>query len=393
MLINSVKAVSTGEYNIVSGGNCGKLLMYKGIEVECFYAHVQNDLNRPAYCLDKTKHGVKDGFSYPVSVENVVSDVKLWRILINGYPYKSIAELGCSNKEEAFTATKQAIYCYLHENEPSDYTGIGDAGNRALNALKMILENANNSNEIQISNIVDIVKEENNFDIDKIDNNFVSKVYLVKAGATISNYKIELEKGNADLPEGIKVVDVNNMIKTDFSQGEKFKILIPIKSLTKDATFKIKVKTTINSKPVLYGRAGGNDYQDYAITSLSYEDASGSSEDNYHKNDTKIKIIKQDKETKERLENVEFNIYDENKNIIYANLKTNKDGEIEINNFLPGKYYIQESKSKDGYNINNDFTEFIVDFNQSLILEVDNSKIINKNIKEVVMKKLPITGM
>ena len=66
----------------------------------------------------------------------MIQDVGLWRRIVNGYPYKSIQELGVANKEEAFTATKQAVYCYLHENTPEDYEPIGEAGQRTLNALK-----------------------------------------------------------------------------------------------------------------------------------------------------------------------------------------------------------------------------------------------------------------
>ena len=93
----------------------------------------------------KQNHGVTDGFSYSVSVNEAITDVNLWRIIINGYPYKSIQELGCNNKQEAFTATKQAIYCYIHGNNPNDYQAIGEAGQRTLNALNKILQDAKNS--------------------------------------------------------------------------------------------------------------------------------------------------------------------------------------------------------------------------------------------------------
>ncbi len=55
----------------------------------------------------------------------------------------------CANKEEAFTATKHAIYSYIHGNNPNDYTAIGEAGVRTLKALKQIVTNANNSTEVK----------------------------------------------------------------------------------------------------------------------------------------------------------------------------------------------------------------------------------------------------
>ena len=423
IIANSVKAVNINSANIISGGDCGSLLIYKGIVVKAYYAQYAKDgVTYPAYCLDKTKQGVNNELSYSVSIQDAISDVKLWRIIINGYPYKTIEELGCANKEEAFTATKQAIYCYIHGNNSNDYSPIGEAGNRTLRALKQILTNAESSNETQISNTVKVIKEQDSFNVDSKEKNYVSKIYSIQAGTTISNYQIELEKENQNLPEGIKITDTNNNPKTEFSQNEKFKILIPIKNLLNEDSFNIKIKTKIKNKPVLYGKAENSGYQDYALTAATYEDAYGKAQDKYYKNETKVKIIKQDEETKERLENVEFNILDENKQIIYANLKTDKNGEVQIKNLIPGKYYIQETSTKDGYLLDNNLIEFNVDLNEEFTITINNlfekipeqetkkdktsEKVENKkerlgkNIEitqkedtKNVVKKLPVTGM
>lgn len=380
------------------------MLIYKGIHVKTYYAYYSKDGKQyPAYCLDKTKQGVKDGLSYSVSVQDAISDVKLWRIIINGYPYKSIQELGCSNKEEAFSATKQAIYCYIHGNNPNDYSGIGEAGNRTVRALKQILNNAEKTTETQISNKINIMQEQKNFIIDNKEKNYVSKIYSIKAGTTISKYKVELSKIKEELPEGIKITDINNNNRNEFLQNEKFKILIPVKNLTKENNFNIEIKTQINTKPVLYGKAPDAGYQDYALTAATYEDTTGKTQDKYYKNETKIKIIKQDEKTKERLENVEFNILDSNKQIIYANLKTDENGEIEIKNIVPGKYYIQETSTKEGYLLNNELIEIDVKFNEELTITVNNSfeetpkhEVTKKEVSKEVskeIKKLPVTGM
>ena len=423
VIANSVKAVNINSANIVSGGDCGSLLIYKGVVVKAYYAQYTKDgVTYPAYCLDKTKQGVNNELSYSVSIQNAISDVKLWRIIINGYPYKTIGELGCANKEEAFTATKQAIYCYIHGNNPNDYSPIGEAGNRTLRALKQILSNAEKNNETQISNTVKVIKEQDSFNVDSKEKNYVSKIYSIQAGTTISNYQIELEKENKNLPEGIKITDINNNSKTEFSQNEKFKILIPIKNLLDEDSFNIKIKTKIKNKPVLYGKAENSGYQDYALTAATYEDAYGKAQDKYYKNGTKVKIIKQDEETKERMGNVEFNILDENKQIIYANLRTDKNGEVQIKNLILGKYYIQETSTKDGYLLDNNLIEFNVDLNEEFTITINNlfekvpeqetkkeetsekveskKEKLGKNIEitkkeetKNVVKKLPVTGM
>ena len=287
-----------------------------------------------------------------------------------------------------------------------------------MRALNQILNNANQSTETQISNIVKIIKEKNNFEVDEIEKEYVSKIYSIQADTEIKNYKVELTKSETELPEGIKITDMKIYIKGEFTPNEKFKVLIPIKNLTKEAKFNIQIDTKINSKPVLYGKAENTAYQDYALTAATYEDATGNTKDIYYKNETKIKIIKQDQETKERLENVEFNILDNNKNIIYANLRTNNKGEIQINNLIPGKYYIQETSSKDGYILDEKLIEINVKLNEELTVTINNLfekrpkdepeetettetikqvEIIQerhqKTKSETVVKKLPVTGM
>ena len=58
--------------------------------------------------------------------------------------------------------------------------------------------------------------------------------------------------------------------------------------------------------------------------------------------------------------------------MLYANLKTNKNGEVEVSNLLPGKYYIKETNAKDGYVISDDLVEINVEFNQNIIVTINN---------------------
>ena len=400
-IANSVKAIEINSANIYSLGDCGTLLMRDGIYLKSEYAqYVKDGVSYPAYCLDRNKQGVNGEITYDVSINEKISDVRLWRVVINAYPYKSLEELGCLTKEEAYMATKQAVYCYIHGINVNDYVAVGQAGQRTLNALHKIVNDAANSTEMPISNIVNIIKENNKFTVDNKETEYVSKIYSVKAGTTITNYQVTLSKTNIELPEGIKITDINNNIKQQFSQNEKFKILIPIKNLTQNTDFSIKVNTNIKNKPVLYGRAPSTSNQDYALSAGMYEDAKGEITDTLYKNETKVKIIKQDKETKEKLENVEFNILDSNKKIIYSNLKTNSEGEIQITNLLPGKYYIQEANAKDGYILKEELIEFDIEFNQELTITIDNSldkkpeiQISKKQINKEIEKKLPVTGM
>lgn len=398
--LNSSYATSINSANLYTSGDCGQLLKYKGIIVKVSYIEYNNEGKiYPAYCLDKTKPGAETG-AYDVSVEQAIQDVGLWRRIVNGYPYKSIQELGVASKEEAFTATKQAVYCYIHGNNPADYEAIGEAGQRTLNAMLQIIRDAENSTETKVSNTIKINKQDTKWKQDSLDKNYVSKLYSISAASNTENYKVTITKQDAQNLGGIKLTDEANNEKSEFAPNEKFKILVPIKNMTDNGNIKIEVQTTVFTKPVLYGLAPNSGYQDYALTAATYENGEGNVTDQYFKNETKIIIIKQDEKTNKTLQGVEFQLLDENKNVIYTELKTDENGKIEIENLVPGTYYIKESNTIDGYEIYSELIKVQTDLNQQITVTVKNRQEeeptveINENrISATSVKKLPVTGM
>ncbi len=353
MLISLNPNISFGatinEANLYSKGGIADLLMYNDIEVYTtivVYSH--EGVEYPAYCVNKDIPGVGEHGSYNVDASNLLSNVMVWRAMVNGYPYKSYTELGCNNAEEAYTATKQAVYCMLYNRDTSAYWAIGEAGERCLNALNQIVNAARNSSETKISSELYITPNNDEWEIDKIDNKYVAKEFKVKSNAPFNNYTICIE---GDLPEGIKVVDLNNNEKNSFSSNENFKIIMPLTNVTKDGNLVIKAQGKVYTKPVLYGASGNSELQDYALSTNALEDGEGSCKVYYTKNNTSIVIIKKDNKTNELLKGVKFNLLDENKNIIYTDLETNEEGEIKIDNITPGKYYLQETRTLLGYSL------------------------------------------
>ena len=94
----------------------------------------------------------------------------------------------------------------------------------------------------------------------------------------------------------------------------------------------------------------------------------------YPKNETKIIIVKKDNETGEKLANVEFELLDENKNVVYSGLKTDEEGKIEINNIIPGIYYVRETKGIEGYTKYEQLINFELDLHEQITIEVNNTK-------------------
>ena len=382
--INSVHAATINTANLSSIGDCGTLLKYKGVPVIVSYVQYEsNGVQYPAYCLDKTKPGAETK-PYAVSVRDSINDVGLWRRVVNGYPYKSLSELGVANKEEAFTATKQAIYCYIHGNNPDDYEGIGEAGRRTLAAMKKIISDAENSTETKISNNVEIYKDGDKWKQDDIDKNYISKEYSIRHEGDIKNYTITLTNENKIDIGGIKLTDLKNNEKNTFSPNEKFKILIPIKNTDKSGSINIKVKTLMKTKPVLFGAAPDSNYQDYALTGETYEDSTGETTDYYTKNETKIIIAKKDKETAKPLKGVEFEILDKNKNVVYQGLKTDSNGKIIVENVVPGTYFIREVNSINGYDKYEDLIDIGLSMNEEYTVTVYNNK---SEVPEIEIEK------
>lgn len=264
-----------------------------------------------------------------------------------------------------------------------------------------IVSDAQNSSETKISSQIQIDQEEEEWKVDKRESQYISKVFSISAGANIKNYKVKIEKENAQDIGGIKLTDWQNIEKDEFIPNEKFKILVPIKNMTEKGSIKLTVEGEVETKPILYGVAPNSNKQDYALTAISYEEGKGETNVDYPRNETKIIILKEDTQTKEKIEGVEFMLLDQNKNIVYVDLKTDKEGKIEISNLVPGKYYLKETKAKEGYEGREDLIELEISLHEQYTIKVNNHKEEKPEIKIEKMKKdkevttvrkLPVTG-
>ena len=348
------------------------LLMWKGLKIHTHLAVYKKDGKEyPAYCMNRELPGVEIGRSQTVDVKQLVNNVMVWRTIINGYPYKSISELGCNTEEEAYLATKQAVYCMLTNRDVNEYSAIGEAGERTLNALKTIVNNARNSNQTKVSSELTVNEQEKLWKIDNLDSSYISKTFLVTANTSMSKYTVNVKNLNI---EGYKLVDQNNKEKTEFTNSEKFKILIPIQEVKQDGNFSIEVSAQVATKPVFYGESRDSGLQSYALTGYTYEEGTGSKKVYYTKNETKIIITKTDDKTGKKLEGVEFELLDKNQNKIYTEITTNKDGIATIDNLLPGIYYIRETKTLEGYQLYSKLIKVELELNEETTVNVINSE-------------------
>ncbi len=370
--ISSKAVVPIDTAYIYANKKTNGLLMWKGLRIHTHLAVYKKDGKEyPAYCMDRELPGVEIGRTQTVDVKQLVNNVMVWRAIINGYPYKSISELGCNTEEEAYLATKQAVYCMLTNRDVNEYSAIGEAGERTLNALKTIVNNARNSNQTKVSSELTVNEQEKLWKIDNLDGKYISKTFSVTANTSMSKYTVNVK--NLKI-EGYKLVDQNNKEKTEFTNSEKFKILIPIQEVKQDGNFSIEVLAQVATKPVFYGESRDSGLQSYALTGYTYEEGTGSKKVYYTKNETKIIITKTDDKTGKKLEGIEFELLDKDQNKIYTEITTNKDGMAIIDNLLPGIYYIKETRTLEGYQLYSKLIKVELELNEETTVNVINSE-------------------
>ena len=106
----------------------------------------------PAYCTDPRLYGVpalvSEGTPIKYSATETVSDPKVMGIIANGYPHMTFSDLGVNSVEEAYYATKTALWIYLLGNWSVSGLGINPAltgadkaaAQRVLQATKAIYQ-------------------------------------------------------------------------------------------------------------------------------------------------------------------------------------------------------------------------------------------------------------
>ena len=379
--LNAFAVLEVGQVNVFPKADCEKLLTYNGVPIRTTYvAYYKNGVEYPAYCLDVNLPGAEQG-EYVVSATDKLRNVDVWKAIINGYPYKSIEELGAANGQEAFTATKQAVYTMIHNRDTSSYGAVNtDAGRRTYQIYCNIVNAARNmSANIEENVFVELKTVTEKWQIDNLNSEYLSKEYYATSNVSAGNYEVNLE---GVIPANTEIVDVNNNETNIFKINEHFKILIPIKELVNSDSFSIKAKAKLETKPVMYGTSTVAGTQDYALTGFMYEEEGSAISENYEKNETKIIINKYKEGTTETLEGVKFQLLGSEQEILQEDLITDAEGKIIIENLLPGKYFLKETDCLNGYYLNDELIEIDLEFGEEEEIIVNNKEI--PKIEELV---------
>ena len=314
-----------------------------------YVAYTENGKEYPAYCLDRGSPGVGEYDSYTVDIDSVLDDVKVWRTVINGYPYKSPSELGVANKYEAFQATKQAVYCILYNEDPVSKFRSAEQGADSHGAtireaiINMVNEGLYGKQTpytagISTSKVGNLTKE----------GNYYTQEFRINCGVDTAEYSIVTTDG---MPSGTIITNTSGTQKTTFNGKENFKIKIPASQMGSDINITFRLHAKAKTYPVFYGKTRISGTQNYAVTFDPLGDVSGIGTLNLKTNTGRIQVNKTDDETKQPIAGVTFQLSKKDGTII-GNATTNENGIATFSGLYQSDYILKEISTNTKYILN-----------------------------------------
>lgn len=293
--ISNVFAVGIGQsVDIVSLRECEQHINFRasngnvGPVTASFVGYYENGQFYPAYCLEANKTGAGSNLSYAVSVDAVANNDAVYRVLLKGYPYTSWQDMGLESEDDAFVATKQAIYCVLDNRDVNRYTARDARGQKIVDKIKELANFGKTGSITPYQSIIN-VNAISEAGIDNIDNKYISQTFV--ATSEISAKDIQIQLNARQTPEGTKLVDVNNNEKNNFAEGEHFKIIVPRNKIMSDLKIDFILRANVKSFPVFYSEAPNETLQDYALVADPFTLATTQKTMTYSPNG-KIEVIK-----------------------------------------------------------------------------------------------------
>ena len=366
-------ATEISEANLQDKGDCGYHLQYWNAEkngwyyiITTFVTYQKDGVEYPAYCLNREYPGVGEYDGYTVDIDAVLDNVQIWRTIINGYPYKTPAELGVENKYDAFVATKQAVYSILYGFDPATrYRGGDERGTKIANAVVNIVNIGRYGNQTPSDGTITMrtsgsLYEEGNYWVQKFN---------VSSSVDMASYTVT---SIANLPDGSIITNGNGIQTNSFTGSESLYLKIPKSSMNKDISNAIiNVQGKCKTYPVFYGKTRINATQNYAVTYDPFGDGVGRATLNVKTNTGKIQINKTDSDTSKPIQGVTFQLTKADGTVV-ANATTNSNGIATFSGLYQDNYKLTEISTNDNYVINKATFDVNVEYNKSTTRNITN---------------------
>ena len=290
-------------------------------------------------------------------MSQIANNQMVWRVLLNGFPYKTPAEMGVPDERSAFAVTKQAVYAVLDGRDTSRYSGVDEIGNQMADAVRRLVDIGRNGTQTYQDPVIN-VSSISPAGVDSIDSNYISQTFNVSSEVNMKDINVILDTFSA--PTGTKVTDINNNERTNFDKGENFKVLVPRENIKDEITVQFTLSGQCETYPILFGKAPNDNVQDYVLTTDPFVVSTAKSQMNY-KPSVDIEIDKissgeseiTGKGEGEPLEGAKFNVKSEDGSF-NKDYYTDANGKITLTNMDIQKYIITELESAKYYLLNKD---------------------------------------
>ena len=260
-----------GEVNITNGGYKMSYLSMNGVVRSQSYTYFNFKSASgaikeiPAYCINPTTKGVPQSVNPGESIKYIAneasSDPKIMGIIANGYPHKGLSELKLDNKQQAYYATKMALWCYLIDDwsidrltlNPSLSGAEKERGEKILAAAKNIYKNGIWWNRVPQPTITVTADKDSAYPVTVDGKEYLQQVFTADSETWVCDYDIDIGFTMPDeVPEGTRIVDMNNnditKIRTSSngaSYAGQFKVLYPKDSVS-DQTGSVQMSLHAN---------------------------------------------------------------------------------------------------------------------------------------------------
>ena len=246
-----------GEVDIYNGDYRMTYLSMNGIVREQNYTYFKYTTASgavrevPAYCVNPTTAGVpqtvEPGESIKYIANERATDPKVVGIVSNGYPHRSLSELGLENKYQAFYATKMALWCYLRGTWDisrltvnPNLTGVEmERAQKMLAAAKTIYARGVAWNSIPEPRLTTEADRSTAYPVTINGVSYKQQVFTITSETWVCDYDINVSFTDPDdVPEGTRIVDMNNSDITAITTSNtgngyagKFKVLYPAEAV------------------------------------------------------------------------------------------------------------------------------------------------------------------
>ena len=317
----------------------------------------------PAFCVDPNKAGPGEYFAgkYDLNVAGAETNEKVAAIINNSIPYKTYQELGVNSEEEAYAATKAAIWCVIGVSNYTNKDAWDCPSNPNVKKLfdKLVDLALNNPEPVKAAVYGTIKVDEEPVEE---ENYFVQRFQVQEtsnSGKKITKYKVEL---TGDYPVGTIITGEDGIEKTQFKGDETFAIRIPKTSVPVGGSVEANVKISANlySNVILIGKPlNGLDgkVQDMEIgmpnqpITINAKMVIGKSTETDEPGDGKLKVIKLDAtDNATPLAGVTFDCYNAQGHLIDTGT-TDESGIWEPNITESGTYTVVERSTNNRYQL------------------------------------------